>query len=167
MEFTVGTVWAIYIATLIIAFLLIVAVMYAYGNYAYGYAFLLASIVAAIAAFIGLAGLDTNNLSSTDMTWLNVLFFIAMLLPLFIIIWLVWAWSSSPASSPPCDKPCDKPVEKPCDKPNPCTVCGKPSPCACAAKIEQVVQCDRGSGECEVLEKKVTWGNEVTHVFYT
>lgn len=160
MDYTVGTVWAIYAIVLVVTFIIVLIIMYACGGVSYSVALLIAAIVAAIAAFVSVAWLDQNLLTDSDKTWLGVLFIIAVALPILIILFMIWAACRTPTPcAKPCEKPCEKPVAKPCEKP-----CDKPQE---AATVEQLVQCDKKTGTCEVLEKTVKFGNETTTFVYT
>lgn len=94
MNYNVGTLWGIYIVVVVITFILFLLFIgkarHYYNSIGYGIVFFLASILGAIAVFIGAAWLDPNQLSSNEKTWLSVLFVIAFLLPIFGIVYIVW-----------------------------------------------------------------------------
>jgi hypothetical protein len=133
MSYGVGTLWAIYIVTVIITFiilwLLLGSVRRYYSSVSYGMAFFFATLLGLIAMFIGTAWLDTNQLNDSEKSWLSVLFIIAFLLPIFVIFYIIWtgeyASMIGEENSSNCFK---KPYPCACKK-NPC-ICMK-DPCAC------------------------------------
>lgn len=129
MSLTVGTLWGIYILVVVISFIIFwlflgTAQRY-YNSVGYGTAFFFSTILGAFAVFIGAAWLDPNQLSSSEKTSLSVLFVIAFLLPIFVVLYIVWAGEYASFTGEDnclpswCRKdPCPK--KNPCHKKDPC-----------------------------------------------
>lgn len=174
MTINVGTIWGIYLVAVVVSFIILIFFLNV------GYAFLFATLLGAIAAFIAAAWLDPNALTSNEKTWLGVLFIVAFLLPIFVLLCVAWAGSNN---TPCCDKikdPCDKckPKKPACEVPKP--VCAKPKcpcekdPCTCKVApvtepvhTKQTIQCDPNTGQCHVTKKKIYQGNDITTVVYS
>jgi small-conductance mechanosensitive channel len=136
MSFNVGTLWAIYIIVVIISFIIfwlfLKSAQYYYPSINYGSVFFLASLLGAIAVFIGAAWLDPNQLNSTEKTWLTILFLIAFLFPIFIILYILWTGEySSFTGNENYLSSCSQDSCK-CQK-NPCE-CKRIDPCECQKK---------------------------------
>lgn len=137
MTYSVGTLWGIYIVVLVVAWIilwLLVAASAPSTSMNYGTAFFLATIFGAVAAFIGAAWLDPNQLTDNDKTWLTVLFLVAFLLPVLIILYLFWFDSSFQPNCQP-----------------QCSACCKPNPCY----ITRTIQCNSETGQCELKKKTI------------
>lgn len=162
MQLTVGGLWGIYIVVVVVSFiilwLLLGAAQRYYRSVSYGAAFFIATILGAIGVFIGAAWLDPNQLSSTDKTWLSVLFLIAFLLPVFVILYIVWAGEYASFTGEVDCMPswCRKDSwhKNPCVKKDECYT-------------KQTIECDRDTGQCYITKKKVYQGDNVTKVKYT
>ncbi len=132
MEYNVGTLWGIYIGVLLGSFLLMILLLVPvrkyYSTLSYGTAFFIASILGAIAAFVGASWLDPNTQTADENGWLTALLVIAVVIPVLSIIYIFWMGEYSCFSScaPKCD-PCAKPKVDPCAKPK-CDPCEKPKP---------------------------------------
>ncbi|CAH6419698.1 Hypothetical protein HVR_LOCUS774 [uncultured virus] len=167
MTYSVGTLWAIYVVVVIISFLifwlLLGATQRYYRSVSYGTAFFLATILGAVAVFVGAAWLDPNQLSSTDKTWLSVLFLIAFLLPVFVILYIVWAGEyASVTGEDDClpswcrkDK-CKNPCESSCYETEPER-----------SYVKQTIHCDQDTGICHIKEKTIYQGDNITKVTYS
>lgn len=130
MSLTVGTLWGIYIFVIVIAFIIFwlflgTAQRY-YNSVGYGTAFFFSTILGSFAVFICAAWLDPNQLISSEKTSLSVLFLIAFLLPVFVVLYIVWAeeYSSFTGENSclsfwchkdPCHKKDSCPKKDPCD----------------------------------------------------
>ena len=148
MDYSVGSVWVIYIVAVVISYvvfwLLMGSVKRYYDSISYGTAFLLATVIGAVAVFIGAGWLDPNQLNDTDKTWLSVLFLMAFLLPIFAILYLVWAG------------------EHTC-----LTTCNSYDPCSSEVHVKQTVHCDNETGTCRVTKRKIYQGDNITKVLYS
>lgn len=95
MNWAVSALWGLYIivvvGTFVILWLLLGMAQRYYTSLGYDSAFLVASVLGAIAVFIGTAWLDPNQFSSTDKPWLTVLFIMAFVLPIVVILYILWA----------------------------------------------------------------------------
>jgi len=160
MNMTVGILWGIYIVVVVLSYiilwLLLSAAQTYYRSISYGTTFLFATLLGAIAVFIGAAGLDPNQLSSTDKTWLSVLFLIAFLLPVFVIMYIVWAGEYASITG---EENC---MPAWCKEPK----C-KQDKCKDDCYTKETIHCDRDTGLCHIKKKKVHWGNNVTKVIYS
>jgi hypothetical protein len=151
MELSSGALWGIYFGVLIV-FFLIFALFVAlarkrYNTVGYGMAFLFASILAAIAVFVGAGWMGVNEaLGSGEITSLSVLLVVAIIVVIIAIIYVFWAGehrsffgSCGPCGKPVCEKPCPKPCENPCPAPEP--PCPKPCKidCPCYTKEKYLV----------------------------
>lgn len=168
MSYSVGTLWGIYVIVVVIAFiifwLLLDSARYYYRSVSYGTAFFLATLLGAIAVFIGAAWLDPNQLSDSDKTWLSVLFIVAFLLPIFVIFYIVWAGEYAAITGEESCMPkwCKKSCEKPCKK-----SCENKDPCKDKSYTKKTIHCDSDTGICHVKKKKVYQGDDVTTVIYS
>lgn len=134
MAIAVGTLWIIYAAVLLGTWLLSwwllnTAASY-YDTLAYGTAFLFATLIAAIAAFIAGAWLDPNQLTDSDKSWLTVLFMIACLLPILVVIYMLWIGYS-------CVEPCINECRSEC------------------SRVKQQIHCNRETGQCYLQKKTI------------
>lgn len=142
MTYSVGTLWIIYVAVLVGTWLLLWFLLTRtsnyYGYFSYGTALFIATIFAAIAAFIGAAWLDPNQLTDSDKSWLTVLFLIAFLLPVFVLIYLFWFNEASTTSG------------------------------CCMDRVKQTIQCDRETGLCHLQKKTIyQHTGDIIEVIYT
>lgn len=155
MSYSVGALWVIYIVVVVVSFiifwLILGQVQSHYRSISYGTAFFVATILGSIAVFIGSAWLDPNQLNTTDKTWLSVLFLIAFLLPIFVILYVVWAGEYASLTG-----------EDDC-LPDWC----KKDPCAEESYVKQTIHCDIDTGVCHVKKKKIYQGDNVTKVIYS
>jgi hypothetical protein len=93
MTYSVGTLWIIYASVLVGTWILLAIFL----TNRYAISFFLATIFAAVAAFIGAAWLNPNQLTDNDKSWLTVLFMVAILLPVFALLYLC-CWNGNVSS---------------------------------------------------------------------
>lgn len=145
MDFTVGSLWVIYIGVVVVVFIIFgLCLSWAkekYNSVGYGTAFFIASLLGAIAVFIGAAWLDPNQLTSTDKTWLSVLFLVAFLMPVFVIFYIVWAGEYASFTGE--------------------------EDCMPKCFTKQTIHCDRDTGMCHIKKKKMVNGDDVTKIKYS
>ena len=164
MSYNVGALWIIYIIIVAIMFLLfwllLGSIQKYYASMSYGFALLIATLIGAIAVFVGAAWLDPNQLNTNEKTWLSVLFVIAFLVPIFIILYIVWAGEyASITGEDDCLPSWCKSLCNPCDE----DLCIKDE----KTRIEKTIHCDTQTGQCQIKKKKFYKGDNVTTVIYS
>lgn len=91
MSYNVGTLWIIYVVVVVLTFLILWGLFsQSMRNIGVTMAFCVATLLGAIAVFIGAFWLDPNTMSSGDKTWLAVLLVVAFILPIFVILIIIW-----------------------------------------------------------------------------
>ena len=149
MSYNVGILWGVYLAVLIISFIIIYFVMSSAQKYDQSVdiasAFFLATLLAAIAVFIGAIWLNTSQLSDAEQIALSVLFVVAFLLPIFTILYIVYVGGKEclPECTDPCTVPCTKSYNK------------------------KFIHCDRETGLCQLEKEEIYENDNVTTVTYS
>ncbi len=152
MSINVGTLWCIYVITLLLffaifAYILITYARTRYQTVGYGTAFFLGSILGAIAVFIGAAWLDPNNLTYDDKNWLSVLFVVAFMIPVFAILYTICVGEYKCFTNTNCAAV----VENACDDNIACPFIDK-------LDVREYYDCDVNSGSY-ILKKKRFYKN--------
>jgi hypothetical protein len=93
MNFNVGSLWGIYIAVVVVAYLMFYCCMgpvkRSFRTVGHGCAFFMATFLGAIAVFVGAAWLNANTMTQMEKTWLSVLYLVAFLLPIVVTFYVV------------------------------------------------------------------------------
>ena len=149
MSYNVGILWGVYLVVLIISFIIIYFVMSSAQKYDQSIdiasAFFLATLLGAIAVFIGAIWLNTAQLSDSEQIALSVLFIVAFLLPIFTILYIVYVGNKEclPECTDPCKTPCPKSYNK------------------------KYIHCDGDTGLCHLEKEEIYEGDNVTTVIYS
>jgi len=149
MTYNIATLWAIYLIILVISFIIFYYILKSSNkccdSVKIGNVLLLASILGAIAVFIGAIWLNTNQLTTGQQAALSILFIIAFLLPIFIILYIVYSGECSLVTE--CKERC--PTTDTCPK------------------IKKTIHCDKDTGICQVTQEEIQMDNNVTTVVYS
>lgn len=97
---TLTTSWIVYVCIIVVFFLIAWFVSrsnkYKDSSFSFWVTFLIGSIIAAIVVFFMLYSIDVSNLSSSEKTWLYVLYYVAIIVP--IVVLLILAFFRKPRS---------------------------------------------------------------------
>lgn len=153
MSYNVGVLWGVYLVVLVVSFIIFYLLLGSMQEYCpsinIASAFFLATLLGAIAVFVGAVWLNTGQLNTGEQMSLSILFIVAFLLPIFTILYIVYAGNYM--------LPEDCLVKDKCCKDESTTI----------PHNEKFIQCDRDTGICYVEKEKIYDGDNVTTVIYS